>query len=236
MPVPSTKDAELVKFFRTGRQQKYRKGEIILRAGDTPQGIYWIESGWVKIFALDKHGVEHTHLFYQKSDIFPMIWAFKDAIRNVYYEAFDDTVVWLVPKNEFKKFLESHAESAVYMLEHAVNMFRLYAGRIDNLLYSSAFERTVYRLISLLDRLGERKPDGSWIVDVPITHQDLASSVNLSRETVSRCMERLRRKGIIGPNVDKMLHVNDLPALIHIIGEDEVVGMWPEFAKYLPKQ
>ena len=73
-------------------------------------------------------------------------------------------------------------------------------------------------------------------MDVPITHQDLASSVNLSRETVSRCMERLRRKGIIGPNVDKMLHVNDLPALIHIIGEDEVVGMWPEFAKYLPKQ
>ena len=224
-------DKVLVALFHTGRRQKFQKGEMILRAGDIPQGVYFIESGWVKIFALDKHGDEHTHLFYKEGDIFPLIWVFKDAIRNVYYEAFEDTVVWRIPKDEFRACIENHANSAVFLLEHAVNLFRLYAGRIDNLLYSSAYERTAYRLLSLVDRLGEVQKDGTWIVDIPITHQEIASSINLSRETVSRCMERLRRKKIIGPNIDKKLYVTDLRAMIKIIGYDEVSGMWPELAK-----
>lgn len=235
MPVPVIKDAELVEFFHKGRKQTYKKGDTILRAGDTPQGIYWIEKGYVKIYALAKHGVVHTHTFYGPGDIFPMIWAFNDAIRNVYYEAAVESVIWLVPKDNFKAFIDTHAHSAFKLLEQAVDMFQLYAGRIDNLLYSSAYERTAYRILSITDRWGEKQADGSWLVDAPITHQDIASSVNLSRETVSRCFARLHAKGLISQAANHRIKVKDIAGLAHIVGEDEVIGMWPEFAEYLPK-
>ncbi len=46
-------------------------------------------------------------------------------------------------------------------------------------------------------------------------------------------MERLRRKDIIGPNVNRQLAVKDLAALARIVGEDEVVGMWPQLSSHL---
>ncbi|HSX24113.1 MAG TPA: Crp/Fnr family transcriptional regulator [Candidatus Saccharimonadales bacterium] len=232
MAVTGTIDTELADFFHRGRKQIYKKGEIILRAGDTPQGIYLIESGYIKIYALSNDATEHSHLFYLPGDIFPIIWAFTDAVRNVYYEAMQETVVWLVAKDEFKAFADSHAHVAVSLLEQAVNMFRLYAGRIDNLLYSNSHERTAYYLLSIMDRLGEKQPDGSWLVKVPVTHQDIANSVSLSRETVSRCMERLQRKDIIAYDSSRRIIIRDIAALAKSIGRDEAVGMWPYLSEY----
>lgn len=224
---------DLMKFFHNGRKQVFKRNEIIMRAGDTPQGIYYLEEGHVKVYSLSKQGDEHTHLFYMPGDIFPMMYAFQDAIRNVYYEAQENTVVWLVARDKFREFANSNAKAAIGLLEQSLDMFRIYAGRIDNLLYSNSHERTAYRLLSIVERMGRIQSDGTWIVKAPITHQDIASSVNLSRETVSRAMERLRRKGIIGPNIHHQLIVNDLSALAHIVGEDEVVGMWPHLAKFI---
>jgi CRP/FNR family transcriptional regulator, cyclic AMP receptor protein len=233
MPIPQPIDKELLEFFHTGSKKTYQKGEIILRAADTPQGIYLIETGHIKIYALTRQGTEQTHVFYLPGDIFPMIWAFKDAVRNVYYEAMQETVVWLVPKDKFKAFAESHARVAIGLLERAVDMFRLYAGRMDNLLYSNSHERTAYCMLSLVDRFGERQKNNGWLITVPMTHQDIANSINLSRETVSRCMERLQRKGIITYDAQHHIVVRDLAALTNIIGKDEVLGMWPHFVKFL---
>lgn len=233
MHIPQPIDKELLEFFHQGRKQVYQKGEIILRAGDTPQGMYLIETGYVKIYALSKQGTEHTHVFYLPGDIFPMIWAFKDATRHVYYQATQETVVWLVSRNDFRAFADTHAHIAVALLERAIDMFRLYAGRIDNLLYSNSHERTAYCILSFVDRFGERQKNDSWLITLPMTHQDIANSINLSRETVSRCMERLQRKGIVTYDPQRHIIVQDLAKLTNIIGEDEVLGMWPHFADYL---
>lgn len=231
--MPSTDPAyeELLDFFHKGRKKTYQKGEVILRAGDIPQGIYLIEKGNIKIYALSKEGDEHTHVFYQAGDIFPLIWAFKEAIRNVYYQALEDVVVWVVPKEEFLAFVNENVHVAVKLLGQAVEMFRLYAGRIDNLLYSNSYERTAYRLLSLKDRFGEKHSDG-WIINSPHTHQDIASTVNLTRETVSRAMERMQRRGIIAYDTKRRIVIKDVAGLMHVIGEDEAIGMWPELETY----
>jgi CRP-like cAMP-binding protein len=223
---------QLQAFFHQGHKRVYKKGEIILYAGDLPQGVFLIEAGIVKIFSLSKNGSEHTHMFYRPADIFPLIWAFSDAIRTVYYQALENTTVWIVPKDEFKIFVSNNAEVALHLLEQTVDMFRLYAGRIDNLLYSNSYERTAYRLLSLIDRFGDEK-DGRWVIKVQATHHDIASSVNLSRETVSRCLERMQAKNIISHDSLHRIVVNDLGALARIIGTDEVVNMWPQYTEYL---
>lgn len=226
-------NSKVKQFFHKGRLQKFRKGEIIMRAGDTPQGIYLTEKGLIKVYALSKQGNEHVHMYFMPGDIFPLMYAFKDAVRNVFYQAAEDSEVWLVSKDKFLEFAASDADVTMDLLTQAVDMFRLYAGRIDNLLYAYSDERTVYRLLSFIERMGEIQPDGTWIVRASITHADIASSINLSRETVSRCIEKLRKKGIIGPNIPGVLLVKDLPALAKIIGIDEVIGMWPQFEPYL---
>lgn len=222
---------KLYNFFQTGRQLQYDKGEIVLRAGDVPQGVYLIESGYMKVYSLAKDGTEHTHVMYEPGDIFPVMWIFKDAVRNVYYQATAPTKLWIVSKPDFKTFIANHSDVGMLLLEQVTDMFRLYAGRIDNLMYSNSYERTAYRLLSLMDRLGS-EIDGVWVINAPVTHQDIASSVNLTRETVSRCMQRLKNKGLISMDSDRHLVIKNPAGLMKIIGEEEAVGMWPQLEPY----
>jgi CRP/FNR family transcriptional regulator len=223
---------ELFDYFHTGRKLQFEKGEMVLRAGDEPRGVYLIEQGYMKVYSLAKDGTEHTHVMYEAGDIFPVIWIFKDAIRNVYYQASSTLTVWIVPKDDFKQFISTNTKTAMMLLEQVTDMFRLYAGRIDNLMYSNSYERTAYRLLSLMDRLGEEQ-GGGWAITAPVTHQDIASSVNLTRETVSRCMQRLKRHGLIEVD-DHRIMIKNVAGLMKIIGYDEAVGMWPQLADYVP--
>lgn len=223
---------ELFDYFHTGRKLQFDKGEIILRSGDEPRGVYHIESGYVKIYSLSKDGNEHTQMFYRPGEMFPVLWIFHDAIRNVYYQATSSVTLWVVPKEDFKTFIGQNQQLAMSLLEQTTDMFRLYAGRIDNLLYSDSYERTAYCLLSLKDRMGSQQGK-DWIITVPVTHQDIASSVNLTRETVSRCMQRLKRHGLIDMN-DHRIVIKDVAGLMKIIGFEEAVSMWPMLVEHVP--
>ncbi len=216
----------LTEHFRGGRKRVYKKGEVILHAGDDPQGVYYIERGLIKIYSLTKDGDEHIHLFYADGDIFPFVWIYRDTLRNVYYEAIEDTTVWLVPKETFKAFVASNIDIALLLLDKVTGLIRVYAGRVDTLQYSNSYERTATLLLSLAYRFGKSVEIGC-LIDVSLTHQDIASSINLSRETVSRATERLQRKGIISYDRNRRIIITDLDKLIAIPGEDEVNGLWP---------
>lgn len=226
------RNPELLTLFQSnGRKLSYEKGEVILRAGDEPQGVYLIEKGLVKIYALSNHGEARTHLFYSEYDVFPLMWAFKQAVRNVYYEAIEPTTLWILPLELFKQYVSLDPTASNMLLEQAVGLFRLYAGRIDNLLRSNSHDRVAHVLISLTSRFGVETAPGEYTIDAALTHQDIASSINLTRETASRALERLKKNGVIANDKDHRIVIKDLEKLIQVVGEEEVESMWPNLVR-----
>src|SRR3989344_5334849 len=47
-------------FLKGYKFQKYRKGEIIIRAEDEPQGVFYLEEGFVKKYIISRKGDELT--------------------------------------------------------------------------------------------------------------------------------------------------------------------------------
>lgn len=225
------KSEKLKKLFHSGRQLKYQKNETILRARETPRGVYLIDSGIIKIYSLSKQGNEHVHHIFGPGDFFPIIWPFRRSIRSFYYEALGPTSLWLIPRDTFRKFITSHPDVMSELLEELIDRYHLYTGRIDNLLYSDARERIAYRLLSLANRFGVNTKNGI-VIDASITHVDLAHSINMTRETFGRSLGRLQNKGIIGHDDQHHIVIRDLTTLAHIIGGDEAEAMWPELMKY----
>ena len=68
----------------------------------------------------------------------------------------------------------------------------------------------------LADRFGEKTKDGIRI-KAPIRHQDIAESVNCSRETASRELAKLNKKGLIG-TVDGNICVKEVGKLMDQVG------------------
>lgn len=196
MLADSTARQQLIAFFHTGTKLTYKKGESVVRAGDEPHGIYYIEHGFVKAYAITKYGEENNLIVRQHDDIFPLIWAFTGLHRDITYQALSDTALWRVARSEFTKFLQENEHVVPAILDMAIEAYRLHSERVMTLEYRTVKER----LASFLLTHAERFHDGSakrLSLSAPIRRQDIASSINASRESTSRALSSLAKAGYI---------------------------------------
>ena len=75
-------------------------------------------------------------------------------------------------------------------------MYRLHSERIINLEYRTVRERLVSFLLSMGRRFGKETP-GGLVLEVPLRHQDIASSISATRETTGRELSALERQGLL---------------------------------------
>jgi len=189
--------AELVEVFnREGRKLTYKKGEFIIRPGETPSGVFYIYQGLVKAYDITKYGEENLLIIRKENELFPLIWAITGQERHVIYEAIAPTTVWHISRDKFVSYMQSHPEALAPLLDMTIEMYRLHSERILNLEYRTVRERIISFLLTMNQRFGHKIEDGSRI-GVPLRHQDIASSINASRETASRELAAMERKGLI---------------------------------------
>ncbi len=197
MPINPHLPPPLKDFLSNGTHLSYSKGQIIIRPEDEPSGVFYIESGYVKTYSINKYGTQNLHLIRKAGEFFPFIWVFTKENRDVYYEAMVDSVLYRVARSEFLKFIENDPVVMRYLLDQAVEMYRIHSERLYNLQFPTAKERVVYRLITLSNRFGEKHKKGVRIC-VPIRRSDIAASLKMSRETATRIMSKLEKQGYIG--------------------------------------
>lgn len=188
--------AALVAAFRRGTRLSYQKGEYIIRPGETPPGIFYIEKGLVKAFNISKYGEENVLIIRRGGEIFPLIWATTGQERSIIYQTLCPTSVWRISREVYMEFLTSNTDALPPVLDMAIEMYRRHSQRILNLQYRSVRERLISYLMTMSERFGEKKSDGIYI-NVPLRQQDIASSINASRETASRELAYLERKSLI---------------------------------------
>jgi CRP/FNR family transcriptional regulator len=204
--------AELVEIFRQqGRKVSFRKGEFIIRPGDTPSGVFYIHSGLVKAYDITKYGEENLLIIRKEHELFPLIWAITGQERHVIYQTLAPTTVWHLSREHFMKYMQSHPSALAPLLDMTIEMYRLHSERILNLEYRSVRERLISFLLTMSQRFG-RETDDSIIIEAPLRHQDIASSINASRETASRELAALERKQLISSS-QSIITLLDVKAL-----------------------
>lgn len=189
--------AELVDLFReSGRKITYRKGEFIIRPGDFPSGVFYINEGIVKAYDITKYGDENLLIIRKEHEVFPLIWALTGQERQVIYEALAPTTVLQISRDTFLDFIKNKPDALAPLLDMTIEMYRLHSERIINLEYRSVRERLISFLLTMSHRFGRLTDDGVMI-GLPLKHQDIASSINASRETTSRELSALERKNLL---------------------------------------
>lgn len=227
----------LVGLFNRGRKIEYKKGEIILRTGDMPEYIYLITEGFVKMYSISNEGSELVQIIFGANDIFPVSWVFTETmpVRNVFYQALTPVNVSCVARQDLFEFIKKNNDAALDLLRLTTETLVMYSSRIDNLLHSSAPERIAYRLIALIYKFGiVRGPE--IIINLPLTHQEIANQTSITRETASRILSKMQRNGSIFYTGKDRIVVKDLNKLIDILGEDTVASMWPTVYKLLDEK
>lgn len=201
----------LVGLFRGGTRLTYEKGEFIIRPGESPPGIFYIETGQVKAYNITKYGEENLLIIRKSKEIFPLIWAVTGQERQVIYQALAPSTLWRISREDFIKFMSKNSETLSPILDMTIEMYRIHSERIINLEYRTVRERLISFLLTMGNRFG-KKVDGEVVIGVPLKQQDIASSINSSRETTSRELAILDRKGLISTK-QPMIVIRDIKAL-----------------------
>ena len=203
--------AALVDLFHRGTRLTYKKGEQIIRPGESPSGVFYIEKGLVKAFNISKYGEENMLVIRKELDMFPLIWAITGEERDINYEAIAPLTVWRISRDKFMEYIGDKTHALAPLLDEVIDNYKLHSERILNLEYRSVRERVISFLLTMSKRFGRETPDG-LLIDVPLRHQDIASSINASRETASREMAYLERHNLIA-NKQSLVVLKDIEKL-----------------------
>ena len=201
---------------------RYRKGEFIIRPDSPPSGLFYIEKGFVRVYFLTGEGEEKLHIIYKEDEIFPMIWAVAGEQKHLFYEAMGEVILRRVSKEEFLKFIQQDTEVLVELIKRLATVFNVFTDRVHNLEITKAYPRVIARLLLLSKRFGVKEGNGVKII-APIKHKDIASSIGLTRETTSRELEKLEKKGFI-TSEKQFLIINNIKKLeeeLELYGEED---------------
>ena len=210
---------ELVEFFRrNGTKQVFKKHDYIVRPGETANSIFYIFQGLVKAYDITKYHEENLLIIRKQDEFFPLIWAITGNSRdNIIYQALAPTVTYRVQRDQFIKFITHNPDALAPLLDVVTEMYRLHGDRILTLEYRTVRERIISFLVNMSGRFGQPEDGGGIRIEVPLRHQDIASSVNATRETTSRELSALERKGLID-NRQSCIIIKDMAALEKHLG------------------
>lgn len=201
----------LVEAFERGTPLTYQKGEFIIRPGEEPTAVYYIESGIVKAYNITKYGEESLLSIRKEQEVFPLIWGISGKQRSVIYQALVPTKVYRLSRKDYLRFLDTSPEGLSIIMDLTTEMYRIHSERIMTLGYRTVRERLVSFLFTMSKRFGKETKEGITIT-VPLRQQDIAGSINATRETTGRELSYLTRNGIITqkdhliviPNTEKL--------------------------------
>ncbi len=181
-------------FFNQFPLRQFKKGQIIIYGGDEPQGIFHLLKGEVRQYDITNSGDEVEVNVFKPPAFFPMTWAINKTPNEYFYETSTDVSLRIAPAKETIKFLKTNPDVTYDLLS------RLYLGtngllkRMTHLMKGTARSRTILELIIACKRFG-RKQMGGYILEM--SEGEIAARSGLTRETVSRELHKLQKKGII---------------------------------------
>jgi CRP/FNR family transcriptional regulator len=182
--------------FQQGTKLTYKKGEFVIRPGESPPGVFYISEGLVRAYDITKYGEENLLVIRKNGEYLGLTLTITGDDKKIIYQTLTPATLWLMKSEVFTEHLTKNPEIALPLVDHLIEMYRVHSERILNLEYRSVRERLISFLLTTARRFGEETKDGV-LIKVPLRHQDVASSINSSRETTTREIAYLERNHLI---------------------------------------
>ena len=211
-----------------GRAQVVAKNAEVFHAGSPGEHVYLLEDGRVKIFHQSDGGREVIQWFCFPGEIFGVAEVSRIGPRGVCALACTDSTVIAIGHRAFRAFLRDRPDTAMQVIDVLASRLRV----LGDMLIDFSADDVRSRLMKLLARLGARygKPCGAGlVVDIPLTHQEIADMIGTSRQTATTELGRLRREGVL--RIEKhCIHIED-PGLRRSLAAEREADTGPREAR-----
>ncbi len=179
-----------------GRRRVLNRSQTLFSQGTTPEGIYLVESGRVRVFYNAPSGREITLAYWNPGnfvggpDIFgnsPHLWS-GVAVLN--------SSVLQLPGKALRDLVMKIPALGIGLIEGLAFKGKCYSAMAQRLGTRSVTERLAHLLLHLVDAYGIREADGI-LIGAGFTHADLAHMVGATRQWITMSLKRFQDQGVV---------------------------------------
>lgn len=188
---PSFSNALLMDINTNALQQSFAAGEVIMRTGQYIKNTVLVLSGKIKIYREDEEGSEFFMYYLQPGQAcaISMICATKNQKSQIMAKVVEDVELIMVPLQLMDKWMMQHRSWYEFVIDTYRSRFEEVLDVIDSIAFRAMDERLEFYL--------KRHRDACDCDDLKLSHQEIATELNTSREVISRLLKKLEQRGVL---------------------------------------
>jgi len=189
----------------------YKKGQTIYFEGNTPEGLFCIREGKVKIYKTGNEGKEQIIRLVKNGDIIGYRALIAGESYNATAETLEDSKICFIRKNAIFDLLKKNEKFSFRLIKLLSHDLGEVEQRMVHLAQKPVRERLAETLLILRETYGMDK-DNNSLLNVSLSREDLANIAGTATETVIRLLAEFKNKNIISTKARKIeiLDVNKL--------------------------
>ncbi|QID19248.1 Crp/Fnr family transcriptional regulator [Nitrogeniibacter mangrovi] len=198
---------------RDAHFKRFKRGGTIFRRGSAPTGLFFVVEGAVKLLARDPDGREKVIELFTERRFFGELGVFRLSRYRAWTQAVRECVLLHIPSDALIAAVRADPELSLRMLSDISGRIQALIESISQSTPTLAHKRIAAYLMELRESAGE---GDDWI-RLPAPKYAVASMLNLSGESLSRALRKLREAGVIEEGRGRMIRLVDLPAIERLL-------------------
>lgn len=203
----SLTDEELLQVSGMMNIREFARNAVVLREEDTNAYMYVILAGKVKVVQSTEDGKEIILAIHSAKEFFGEVSMIDGKTAPATVVAIEGSLIAIISRNDFHTLLSSHSKLSLQLLQVLCARFRDCWEHVQLLNRKTASQRIKLLFLRLSHANGEETPDGV-ILRIKLTHQDIAGMSGLTRETVTKVLDQLKRDGDISLIKNRVIRLN----------------------------
>ena len=203
----SLTDQELLRISSRMKIKLFGKNEIILHEEDTNEFMYTILSGSVKVIQTTEDGRETIIAMHKTGDFFGEMSLIDGRTMPATVLALEDTQTAIISKKAFNDLVSEQHKVLENLLVILCTRLRDSWNTIQMLNFNNAAQRMKMLFAILSGEYGERTNEGITL-NIKLTHQNIANMAGITRETVTRVIDRWQKDKEITILKNKHIHLH----------------------------
>jgi CRP/FNR family cyclic AMP-dependent transcriptional regulator len=202
---------ELEEVAALARRRTYRRGEVVFHRGDPGDVLHIVCQGRLKVVLPAESGGEAVLAIVGPGGLFGEMALLDGEPRSASVVALERAETAVLGRREFLQLMRRCPSAAERLLIGLVRTIRQRSEEVSDLMFDDLHGRLAKKLVELAEAYG-RPAEGSIVIQLPLTQEELAGMVGATRVSVNKMLSFYQDQGMLARRGHQIV-VLDLPAL-----------------------